>query len=476
MVAVLAVAGTACEPQTLPGTTPPHTEPSVSGSCFRESTVADEVAFELTGVAGGALGGSVAAVGDVDGDGFADAAVGASGANEGTALVVLGDADVAALAGRMVTLTGDGDGDAFGFAVASAGDIDDDGFDDLLVTAPFADNVAEDGGLVALYFGGPAGPVEPPMVFAGDVDGGNLGHASGAGDLDGDGALDVLIAAEVGIDRAGGVFLVRGPTMRQTTGPVVVPAQADVQFTTDAGNELSRTTGPADLDGDGINDVIVAARREENEAGAVYVYRGSAHLPPVLATADGSWDARYVGYRASITGHALAAANDLDGDGRDDLVIAAPHDAIVDAGRGAAYVVAGFPEGARVLADVAYARFDGEQAFDRFATDVAPGDIDQDGAVDLFVGAKWEPTGGQKSGTLYVLRGPFEPGAMVVSSPDGHISATGANDVLGTAVAVVGDMNRDGVNDLVAGARGWGGDAGAAYLLWCGLSEAPQHL
>ncbi|HEY3352732.1 MAG TPA: integrin alpha, partial [Polyangia bacterium] len=140
------------------------------------------------------LGTSVAAAGDVNGDGYADVIVSAPyfqptafGADRGRVYVFLGGP--AGLAATPAwTVTGDQDYARFGLVVAGAGDVNGDGFDDVIIGAPFYDHGAADTGRATVYLGSAAGlGATPAWTIYGDAAGALLGAVAGAGDVNGDG-------------------------------------------------------------------------------------------------------------------------------------------------------------------------------------------------------------------------------------------------------------------------------------------------
>jgi len=174
---------------------------------------------------GDRFGISVASAGDVNGDGFADVIVGAwandaGGADAGRAYVYFGGP--AADATPDLALTGAAANDSFGYSVASAGDVNGDGFADLLVGAYGSDAGGADAGRAYVYFGGPAADATPDLTLTGAAANDVFGYsAASAGDVNGDGFDDIMVGAF--LSDAGGADVAR---LRDHAGHVDQPVVA----------------------------------------------------------------------------------------------------------------------------------------------------------------------------------------------------------------------------------------------------------
>jgi hypothetical protein len=299
--------------------------------------------------AGDQAGLAVASAGDVDGDGAGDILVGAWGADvggsfAGAAYLVLGPrwgtVDLGTADARLV---GEAPGDFAGQAVAGVGDIDGDGYDDVLVGAP---GTASGTGTAYLLHGpltGDVGLGSADAMLSGEVEDDNAGAAvAAAGDVDGDGNPDLAVGAygyDYGGSATGAAFILLGPV----SGAIGLASSDAVlvgEHTDD--NAGWSVAGAGDMDGDGQDDVLVGALREDSggsAAGAAYLVYGPIPSLYDLASAD----ARILGEAANdYAGACVAGVGDTDGDGKGDVLVGAPYED--DGGAyqgGSAYLVLG---------------------------------------------------------------------------------------------------------------------------------------
>ena len=235
---------------------------------------------------GAFFGYQVASAGDVNGDGFGDVLVGAylfdnGEVDEGAAFLYLGSsAGLAAVADW--SAESDQDGAQFGFSVASAGDVNGDGFADVIIGANAFDNGENDEGGAFLYLGSPAGlSTAPDWSVESDQVGSGFGvSVASAGDTNGDGFADVLVGAnkyDGGEYDEGAAFLFLGSPAGPSTAPDwwVESDQIDAQV-----GVLVASAG--DVNGDGFADVTVGSSFYDNgegDEGAAFVFHGSAGGP-----------------------------------------------------------------------------------------------------------------------------------------------------------------------------------------------------
>jgi signal transduction histidine kinase len=282
-----------------------------------------------SGVQDGKLGISVAMAGDVNGDGWNDVIVGArnfgSGEwREGAAFVYLGHSD--GIERRAVWSAVGGERLAhYGAVVASAGDVNADGFDDILVSSPRYSKIQPDAGRVYLYLGGPGGPeTEAAWVEDGPVMGGLMGtSAVSLGDVNGDGFADVAIGIPGAIreNRGGNWSGAVNIYLGTTDGLTPVPAMI-LRGTAVRSNFGFSLAARGDVNGDKIPDLLVGAPSRDGEidnSGAVVLFlgtrRGFAETPAWLLEGDQS---------GGQCGGDVAWVPDCNNDGCDEILVASP--------------------------------------------------------------------------------------------------------------------------------------------------------
>lgn len=227
------------------------------------------------------FGSDVKGAGDVNGDGYDDILIGApdydvSCTDDGVAMLFLGDPYEITYYPNWVHI-GSGCGDKAGYSVAGAGDINNDGYDDILIGAPFANDTYSSSGSVYMYLGGPEGPsYTPDWQASGESTGDNLGyHVSGAGDYNGDGYNDVLAGSytyNYGSDPQGLIFLYTGNPFGLSN-----EHYKRIYKGTAYTNFAKYFTGGGDFNGDGYDDFAVGEEGysgvDEND-GRLYLFLG----------------------------------------------------------------------------------------------------------------------------------------------------------------------------------------------------------
>jgi len=412
------------------------------------------------------LGLGVAGVGDVDGDGTEDIMVGAPGLDQsfpqsGGAFLMTGPPGSArkiATGDAALKVYGYNEDEQVGTVISAGGDMDGDGYGDILLGAPTLS--ASSGEKCGAWYVvlGPSGPAMSTNAAWGKEDGAadydRLGTSVTSGDMDGDGSRDLAggapYANQDGGD-SGHVYVHYGPVQGTES-----TTRADVDLYGLVGDTAGTAVQSADFDGDGIDDLMVGAPAYDGDgaaAGAAFMVAGPLGGSNLLTTAN---DAMLTGLSAGDGAGATLAAGDMDGDGYTDALIGALTATGVTTGSGAVLIMSG-PLSGDMTADAGAM---GQSEGDSVGSSLAVGDADGDGTLDLLVGAPTRNVASTDDGAAYLLYGPVDA-YIALGHANVKISGADSEDYVGSAVALA-DWDGNGSADLILGA--WGQDQdGAAH-------------
>lgn len=330
------------------------------------------------------------------------------------------------------------------------GDVNGDGYQDILTTASNYDNRR---GRAYLYYGGPDMDAKADKIFTGENPTDLFGEGAFLSDLNNDGFSDVILGSLGYNNRTGKAYVYYGgPDMDINPDLILEGEKPDTAF--------GRRIAAGDVNGDGYNDLFITAHKFDNYRGRVYLYFGG-ELFDIVA------DKKFDGEATDDTfGIFLSARGDVDGDGCDDLLVGTPYWPQNTTKRGRAYLFFGDP--CTNMDNVPDVIFTGENNGDDLGVAIDLFDIDNDGYADAMIGARKWPSG-TLHGRAYLYwgsdRSTFDNIADVII--DGQ---KGVKESFGGNVFYAGYINDDKYGDFIVGAYDYFRTSreGRAYLFYGG--------
>ena len=464
-----------------------------SGAINRISV--SEVQASFIGEEAGDWADGLACVDDVNGDGYDDFLVGATdndygGENAGQIYLFFGRSDGwslrASLSEADASFVGEIEGGYVGWEISGAGDVNGDGFDDILIGSAnyysLRDGPENPCGKTYLIFGKADGWQmrtslrEVDASFIGEDPGDRSGcHVTCAGDVNGDGYDDILIGAffnSFGGEGAGQTYLIFGKPEGWRLGTKL--SLADASFVGENPGDWSGVplTGVGDVNGDGYDDILIGMRRIFGGG----TYPGQTYL--IFGKPDG-WsmrtplsevDASFLGEEESDqAGVSLTGAGDVNGDGYDDFLIGSSNSSFSGFHAGQIYLIFGRSADwfMRTSLSQADASFTGEGELN-FAGGMisgvtGAGDVNGDGYDDVLIGA---PGYDNDTGQSYLILGRPNDWQMRMSLSAADVSFFGEDSLDSSGGSLAGgiDVNGDGFDDMLIGAIGSSEEAGQTYL------------
>ena len=453
------------------------------------------------GAAGARVGRAGAGAGDIDGDGRADILIGADRSNgvdgaEYAGWITLHLASSLPATGAVAVedfdtrWIGFSEGELLGHNMSAGGDLDGDGQLDLLLAGYHAPAGGEKRGSVygisgTRVAGGTYSSAEADWVIHGSRNVEGVGHGmSTADDIDGDGLSDIVLGGCCGEPpRLGRAWVVTGNELTTGSGTINLSTHTPRWDGEQDNDQAGYKTSPlGDVDGDGLDDVAIGARLQNEGApsgGKVYVIFGASMRGVEignLADADVHLPGTSIG---GEQGYDIGRCGDMDGDGLNEIITGSHHSSrnAMVAGEAMLYYGSALTTQTRILDTDADLRFISYEVNHLLGVSVEGGmDFDGNGSLDLVIGAAGmaPPTQGEGSteegmdspGDAYLYWGEdLAPGVLHIEEASVHFEGHELNDHAGIRVTSIGDINADGADDLLIGTERGQTGVGMAYVI-----------
>lgn len=384
------------------------------------------------------FGRSVSTAGDVNGDGYSDVIVGAYtyDSNTGRAYIFYGGLSMNNVAD--VTLLGESTSSNFGHTVSSAGDVNGDGFSDVIVGAYLYNST----GRAYIFYGGISMNNIADVTLSGISLSSYFGYSvSTAGDVNSDGYSDVIVGAYGDVSGVGRAYIFYGGFSMNNVADVTLTGES-------ANNGFGYSVSTSrDVNGDGYSDVIVGAYTYNSSTGRAYIFFGGLsmnNVSDVIMTGE---------LTNNNFGGSVSTAGDVNGDGYSDVIVGAYS---YNSNTGRAYIF----YGGLSMNNVSDVIMTGESTNTRFGRSVSTtGDVNGDGFTDVIVGAN---NYNSTTGRAYVFYG----GLSMNNISDMIMTGESINNSFGFSVSTAGDVNGDGFSDVIVGAFSFNSDNGRAYIYY----------
>ncbi len=364
------------------------------------------------------LGRYARSAGDINNDGFDDILI----STYENSYIFLGGILIDAIAD--ITFSGSSN-------MCGGGDYNNDGFADVIAGDPFDDTRGEEAGCVSLYYGSLQMDVIADALFYGERGYDSFGASlSYAGDLNRDGYSDVIVGSplnDLGGKNAGcATIYLGGKRMNSKSNKIILGK-------TENGHFASSITSVGDVDGSGYPDIIIG-----NNSGQAWLYLDRSIYNGIGAAftfSDGKFGSSF--------GSRVSGASDFNNDGYDDFMIGAHTDYVNETQTGRVYIYFGGLH----MGTIPDITLRGEAKFNRFGTSMGfAGDLNNDGYSDVIIGAPGYEVDGERAGRVYIYYG----NNSLDAEPDVVITGHGYQGI-GRSIGRADDVNNDGYDDIVIG-------------------------
>jgi hypothetical protein len=413
------------------------------------------------------FGYSVSSAGDINGDGYIDIIAGApysnaGGTDYGTARIYFGSSSGISNMPATIIDSEIGENTEFGFSVSSAGDVDNDGFEEVIIGAYKNNSYA---GRIYIFRGSTLGVDSLMTIIECGTGEQRFGYSVAHANVNNDAYEDIIIGAPGNLTGEGGYPMGRVYIFHGSSAGITAThsSQADTIIEAEAVDHKFgfSVSCAGKVNNDDYEDIIVGApgwsTGGKPDAGQAYIFHGSSS--GITQTSAGSANKilnvlnRYAQFGFSVSG-----AGDVNNDGYDDVIIGEPYYPY-DTYIGRAYVFHGSSSG---ISDTPSTTLDGENNDDNFGYCVsAAGNVNGDSWDDVVIGAPFYDTSNLNAGKIYVHHG---SASGTQNSAAATITGQTVKEHFGVTVSSAGNIDQDIYDDVIIGADGWpGDDSGRAY-------------
>ncbi|PLX04833.1 MAG: hypothetical protein C0594_08760, partial [Marinilabiliales bacterium] len=389
------------------------------------------------------MGSAISTAGDINGDGFSDIIIASGNIEFGIVRAYYGSASGLSSSPNWEYIHSN----SFGFQeleICLAGDVNDDGYSDIAISAPYDENGESNEGIIYLFYGSSNGLTgSAQWTYELNIAEANLGISiSSAGDVNGDGYSDLLVGQPNWNNSIGKAYVFYGSSngMSELSVDELIGAASNSEFS-------SQVSYAGDVNHDGYSDIVISAPKYSNGEsleGKLYAYYGSS---------TGIENAPSYSYESDIVGtefgSSLSSAGDFNADGYADVLVGSAFYTNGQNQEGEVLVICGSETG---LADTAFFRLESNiEACSLGASVSVAGDVNGDGIGDIMMSARNDLSEGQ----VYLFNGNVmnitSSSSWLAYTPNWYVIGDTLDGNLGYSVESAGDVNGDGFSDVILG-------------------------